>query len=612
MGNLLVAEVVRLRQAKPPRLNSHEFSYARPLLRQARPACARRGPPFLREVRERKALGRARRLRLRGTCWARLAALALVLGHGSAVVAARPPVEAPPAADDVAGLWAALAEPNAAQALTAVGHLVTSPDKAVEFLGGRLRPAELAADRLPQWVADLDDDKFDVRQNASRELAALGSAAADALRAALAKAPSLEARRRLERLIDLATSPTISRADELQAHRAICALERIGSEPARRVLAYVASGAPAARQTRQAAAAVRRLTARRNALEIAARIYATQPPGAADESPRCLPEMVRSLGTPAAAYQACFSPDAELLATCSGDRQRGQVVLWKLATGDQVRSRMDLPSAATCLCFSPCGRLLAAGGGQVPGDTGGWLCVWDLGTGEGVFQLLELKSVYAVAFSPDGGHLAAAGHDGRIRIWELATGQPALPALVHPGNPGETTNVFEIAFSPDGSLLASCGGTNYGAATRGRVCLWDAVRGEKLHEIDGHTKPVFSVAFSPCGGRVASAGGDQTVRLWDAKTGAAIRTLQSKDLPQPAGTPGRSHAANIYSVTFSPDGRRLASADNSTTWRIWDAATGEQLCAVDKQPKMYRLCFSPDGKMLARTGNTVDCWRLAK
>ncbi len=125
-----------------------------------------------------------------------------------------------------------------------VGHLVAAPEKAVAFLGQRLRPAELAADRLPQLIAHLDDDEFAVRHKASRELAALGSAAADALRAALPKAPSLEAGHRLRRLIDLATLPTISRTDELQAHRAVCALERIGSEPARRVLSYLASGAP--------------------------------------------------------------------------------------------------------------------------------------------------------------------------------------------------------------------------------------------------------------------------------------------------------------------------------------------------------------------------------
>ena len=54
----------------------------------------------------------------------------------------------------------------------------------------------------------------------------------------------------------------------------------------------------------------------------------------------------------------------------------------------------------------------------------------------------------------------------------------------------------------------------------------------------------------------------------------------------------------------------MASADNVSTWRIWDAATFEQLSAVDKQPGMYRLTFAPDGKTIARTGKLVEVWRL--
>ncbi len=60
-----------------------------------------------------------------------------------------------------------------------------------------------------------------------------------------------------------------------------------------------------------------------------------------------------------------------------------------------------------------------------------------------------------------------------------------------------------------------------------------------------HHKPVFSVAFSPCGGRMASASGDQTVRLWNAKTGEAVRTLQSKDMAQPPGRPAATRHRSI-------------------------------------------------------------------
>jgi hypothetical protein len=254
-------------------------------------------------------------------------------------------------------LWGALGEEDSAQALSVVGHLVAADLRAVEFLAARLRPAEAPSERLRQSILDLGHDEFAVRQRATAELASYGSAAAAELRAALAQEASPEACHRLEQLLAAASSITITLPDELRARRAICVLERIGGSQARRVLSYLASGVPAARQTRFAAQALKRLDARKAVAEAGAGR------GLTDKTPLRV-ESIRSFGTAAAAYQACFSPSGDLLATCSGDQKRGQVVLWNIASGDQVRVRLDLPSAASCVCFSPCGRLLAAGGGN--------------------------------------------------------------------------------------------------------------------------------------------------------------------------------------------------------------------------------------------------------
>src|SRR5437667_374213 len=102
-----------------------------------------------------------------------------------------------------------LAEPDAAPALAAVGHLVAADARAVEFLASRFRPAELATHMVQRLIADLDSDTFAVREAASRDLANYGSAATAELRAALAKAESPEACDRLRRLLDLAASPRI-------------------------------------------------------------------------------------------------------------------------------------------------------------------------------------------------------------------------------------------------------------------------------------------------------------------------------------------------------------------------------------------------------------------
>jgi WD40 repeat protein len=82
-----------------------------------------------------------------------------------------------------------------------------------------------------------------------------------------------------------------------------------------------------------------------------------------------------------------------------------------------------------------------------------------------------------------------------------------------------------------------------------------------LQTLEGHTDSVYSVTFSHDGRRLASSSNDKTMRIWDTETGAMQQTL-------------KGHMRSVYSVTFSYDGRRLASSSNDTTVRIWDAETG--------------------------------------
>src|SRR5690348_11122647 len=85
---------------------------------------------------------------------------------------------------------------------------------------------------------------------------------------------------------------------------------------------------------------------------------------------------------------------------------------------------------------------------------------------------------------------------------------------------------------------------------------------DQAREFKGHTGLVFSVAFSPKGDVLATGSFDNTVKLWDFKSGKEKLTL-------------KGHTAPVYSVAFSPDGTMIASASQDKTIRVWNPSDGK-------------------------------------
>jgi hypothetical protein len=160
-------------------------------------------------------------------------------------------------------LWADLAGEDAVKAYRAIGRLTRAPEQAVAWVRQHLRPAKAVDDkRLERLLADLDRKEFRVRDQARREIERMGDLAHSALEKVLAGQPSLEVRKRVERLMEKYALPQSPEAR--QAVRAVELLEHINSHEARGVLEGLARGAPGARVTREAKTAVER-QARRGA-----------------------------------------------------------------------------------------------------------------------------------------------------------------------------------------------------------------------------------------------------------------------------------------------------------------------------------------------------------
>lgn len=165
-------------------------------------------------------------------------------------------------ARDLAALWVDLAGADAARAYQAILTLAAAPAEALPFLQKHLRPAApVRPEVIARLIGDLGSDSFAVREKASQELEKLGETAEPALQKTLAEKPTLEVRKRVER-IRATIDGRVHDANLLRDLRAVESLEWMDVAEARPLLRKVSQGAPDSRLTREAIAVLERLSRR--------------------------------------------------------------------------------------------------------------------------------------------------------------------------------------------------------------------------------------------------------------------------------------------------------------------------------------------------------------
>lgn len=310
-----------------------------------------------------------------------------------------------------------------------------------------------------------------------------------------------------------------------------------------------------------------------------------------------------------APWSVAFSPDGTKVAAAAA---YSGIVFWDVATGKEGL-RIDGFEVGDSICFSPDGKLLSAARNWQQGKEAGVVQLWDVATGKLHGRLEgDENLIRCAAFSPDGKRLA--GHSqwgeermGAVRVWELATGKELLH--IPTNSAGHT-----IAFSPDGQLLAFDVGYTI------RLC--QARTGKELLKLEGHQNVstgermnsgyVNALAFSPDGKLLASASCDSTARIWDVTTGRTLHVLEG-------------HQGFVNCVTFFTDGKTVITGGEDGTIRCWEAATGRQLSELSAHEKskldqsdlrkdVFSLSFSPDGRTLASCGRdaTVKVWDVER
>ena len=277
-----------------------------------------------------------------------------------------------------------------------------------------------------------------------------------------------------------------------------------------------------------------------------------------------------------------YTPDGKTVIAAHGD---GLIQFWDPRNHEEVGT-IDVLSEAGArgegllsdFTMSPDGRLLAVVGSHRDSPRhrplqGVWM--WNRIESRLVRRIeVESARLQCLAFSPEGASLATGDESGKIRLWDIASGEELLTLKL-----GETA-IGGIAFSPDGMTLAA---TSLGNG----IQLWDLGGGRALGAVDGGSQPLaLAPCFSPDGTLLVFGAPQGDVTLWNrARSGPQLRV----QVP----------AQDSMAISFSPDGSSLAVCSDGTI-SVFGTGTGLLLWRVELEQARETGCvaYSPDGKSI--------------
>ncbi len=335
-----------------------------------------------------------------------------------------------------------------------------------------------------------------------------------------------------------------------------------------------------------------------------------------------------------AANGAVVHPDGVHVISCGED---ATVRVWhRYRSRDSLTFNLNFHRAA----IDPDGNLLATAGGTGPAAA---VSVWDLGTGEKVFNsatpgewnvtgiayrpgrqlvtvapefkkaVLETKAPrfevvvravgqpepisrqaldgYGAGLSPDGRFVTRRLRDDHIQVYDIDARKVACE-LAYPADQSPIS-----VFNADATRLA--------VATRLNATVYELPSDRKLYDLRGHSADIVPMAFSNDGRWIAtgttSGPNIQTapgsIYVWDAATGRRVHIING-------------HKSSVTRLAFTHDGKRLVSAGDDATLRVWDTATGEP---VVRLPVTYRhpgtgITFDRAGRLLVTELDAVRVW----
>ena len=254
-------------------------------------------------------------------------------------------------------------------------------------------------------------------------------------------------------------------------------------------------------------------------------------------------------------YRLAFEPQGQYLFTASSDRN---VYIWDLYR-PEVKPEGLQPSHTTTAALSPNGEQILLG------DINGHIKLWDL-SGQTANLVQEVKAhtapITSIAYHPESRWVATSGE--RVQLWRLqADGLQEFLPQSQQAPQLDTMQVHRIVFSPDGSKFLA-------HSRNGTASLWklDGKEGVKeLLPLVTDEAKLITAAFSPDGDKLVA------VLTWEkkAKTEARLYSFGA-ETPQYDLLDNllKEHKTSLIHVSFSPDGKRVATMDTESNMVIWD------------------------------------------
>ncbi len=272
----------------------------------------------------------------------------------------------------------------------------------------------------------------------------------------------------------------------------------------------------------------------------------------------------------------------------AGVLKSNKIGIWSLADGQQIQLIEFGVDQPVFFDFLDNGTHLLVGLGN------GVIQLHDLQTGKVLRSLDNGAPPGVLRVSRDGKLLAAAGGDGEVHLWDLATGKLAHRLALELGG------AMDLAFSPDGRMLA-------GSSEDTNIYVWDTKSGAVKNVVRELSLSTFGLAFAPDGKWLFAGGGDYAIHIIDAGSGKVARSFPAQKMP-------------VIALAIAPDGKSIVAVYRdanepfgNTPILLWSTESGELLKKNDSRELKANGCgFLSDGRVVysRMNGKELQVWSL--